>query len=115
MAYIDLPPSAAKALPYFYGKYGRKFKVVLYGKRGDHNIAGDFEFSYEEAVRLGFAKRTFARVIDELIEKGFIEMAGYGGLRGFCKSYNKFRPSYRWQRYGQPDFEAVPRYPSELA
>ena len=106
-AFIALSPSAGKALPYFLGKQGKAFK------REKEDFQGVFEFSYAEAKRLGFATRTFSRIITELVEMGFLTMAGYGGLRGFCKSLNKFELSDRWRKYGQPDFEAVPRYPAE--
>lgn len=107
-AFIALSPSAAKALPYFIGKQGKAYK------REKEDFRGVFEFSYLEAKRLGFATRTFSRIIVELIEKGFVDMAGYGGLRGFCKSFNKFELSERWHNFGKPDFEIVPRYPAEL-
>jgi hypothetical protein len=107
-AYRELPQSAAKALPYFIGKDGRG--AFKYGEE----YGGIFEFTYDEAIRLGFAKRTFAKVLKDLVSFGFIEMAGYGGLRGNCKSFNKFRLSIRWKQYGTPQFENVPRYPSEL-
>lgn len=106
-AFVSLSPSAAKALPYFLGKQGKAYK------REKEDFRGVFEFSYAEAKRLGFATRTFSRIIIELVEKGFLIMAGYGGLRGFCKSFNKFELSDRWRKFGQPDFEAIPRYPAE--
>ncbi|MGD9687844.1 MAG: hypothetical protein AB7U43_12830, partial [Desulfobacter sp.] len=83
-AYKELTPSAAKAAPYFYGKARAKGPNA-------NRASGIFEFSYEEATRFGFAKRTFARVITELVSKGLVDMAGYGGLRGNCKTTNKFR------------------------
>jgi len=107
-AYIKLRPSAGKALPYFRGK-GMK---IAFAKNDNENNA-EFVFSYDEAERLGFSSATYSRIIKELIEKGFVEPSGYGGLKGFCKSFNKFRLSNRWRQYGKPDFELVPRYPSE--
>ena len=90
-AYHDLPPSASKALPFFIGKDGKGSY-----KFGDE-YGGSFVFSYAEAIRLGFARSTFAKVIRDLVAFGFIDMAGYGGLRGTCKSNNKFRLSIRWK------------------
>lgn len=107
-AFIELTPSAGKALPYFRGK-GLK---IAYTKNEAENSA-EFIFGYDEAERLGFATATFGRIIKNLVAHGFIDMAGYGGLRGFCKSYNKFRLSDRWRRYGQSDFVKVARYSSE--
>lgn len=113
-AYINLSPSSAKALPYFLGKYGREYGMAYVKSRSPSFSGKPIVFSYAEAERLGFATRTFSRVIQDLIAKGFIEMAGYGGLRGFCKTNNKFILSTRWERYDKLDFQAVPRYPSEL-
>jgi hypothetical protein len=98
-AYRELSPSAAKALPYFIGKNGKgqREKGAAY--------SGEIEFTYAEAVRLGFANRTFSRVIQELTSKGFLNPAAHGGLRGFCKSTNKFKLSSRWREYGKPGFE----------
>jgi hypothetical protein len=98
-AYKELTSSAAKALPYFLGKDG-----IAKCKNGNDST-GTIEFSYGEANKLGFATRTFSRVIQELVDKGFIDPAGYGGLRGFCKSFNKFRTSNRWQEYGTKSFK----------
>lgn len=107
-AYIKLTPSAGKALPYFRGK-GMK---IVFSRNAEESNA-EFVFSYDEAERLGFAPATYSRIIGELVEKGFVDQAGYGGLRGFCKSYSKFSLSNRWRQYGKPDFEKVSRYPSE--
>lgn len=96
-AYKVLTPSAAKALPFFLGKSG---KAIL--KTGE--TVPPFEFTYKEALRLGFARRTYANVIGELVGKGFVDPYQYGGLRGFCKSCNKFCWSDRWKRYGMDDF-----------
>ncbi len=106
-AYKELPPSAAKALPFFLGKDGRAVRK----QGGDYT--GTFEFSYGEAEAMGFATRTFARAITDLVAHGFIEMAGYGGLRGNCKSFNRFQLSGRWRNYGTALFRDVPRYPNE--
>lgn len=99
-AYRDLTSSAAKALPYFLGKDGMEKNK----KCADYN--GTIEFSYGEASKLGFATRTFSRIIQELVDKGFVDPAGYGGLRGFCKTYNKFKISSRWENYGTSCFKS---------
>jgi len=106
-AYKKLPASAAKALPYFLGRDGKT------GRKEGDDYSGTFIMSYGEATALGFAERTFARIIKDLVGFGFIDMAGYGGLRGTCKSFNKFRLSGRWREFGLSTFEEVPRYPSE--
>ena len=90
-AYKALKPSSAKALPFFLGK---KYK----------SIGGEFTFSYSEANRLGFAPATFSNVIRDVISKGFFDPVDKGGLRGVGKSFNKYKFSYRWEKYGETDF-----------
>ena len=99
-AYISLPPSAAKALPYFLGKvrlspgYPERYKQA-------------FEFSYREGKKRGFALATFSKVIQDLVKYGFIEPVDKGGLRGDCKSSNKFMLSKRWEAFGSKQFMRV--------
>ncbi len=97
-AYIELSASAAKALPYFLCK----IKNSDYRDRGRY--LQPFELSYTEAKRYGFHRKTFARVIRELVRKGFIDPFQRGGLKSGGFGYNKFTLSERWQDYGTPDF-----------
>ena len=99
-AYKDLPPSNAKALPYFLGKYKG-------GYNDPQRYLGEFSFSYTEGKKLGFAPATFSKVIQALIRFGFIDPLDKGGLRGDCKSYNLFRLSKRWEEYGMPNFKPL--------
>ena len=96
-AYKDLPPSTAKALPYFLGKYKG-------GYNDPQRYLGEFSFSYSEGKRLGFSTATFSKVIQALVGFGFIDPVDKGGLRGDCKSYNLFRLSKRWEAYGTTNF-----------
>ncbi len=99
-AYLALSPSAGKCLPYFLGKFKGHF--------GDpERYLSVFSFSYTEAERYGFAPGTFSRVITDLIRVGFIDPDQKGGLRGDRKSYNFFRLSRRWEKYGRADFERI--------
>jgi len=82
-AYQNLTPSSAKLLPYFLGK-------VKKPERNLDRYKERFSFSYPEAVKLGFSKSTFAKVLRELEEAGFITRVEKGGLRGEGKGYNKF-------------------------
>ncbi len=93
-------PSACKALPYFLGKVKGSFN-------DPQRYWTDFSFSYREANKLGFANSTHCRTICELIKKGFMDPHDKGGLRSDGKSYNLFRLSKRWEKYGRPDFEEV--------
>ena len=96
-AYIGLHSTSAKMLPYFLGKLH-----LIAGAPGYDSTP--FEFTYSEAERLGCARRSFSRVIRELIKKGFIDPARKGGLKGTGLTTNQFKLSYRWRRYGHADF-----------
>ena len=99
-AYIELPPSASKALVYFLGR-------VRLNIRDAQRYLTDFSFSYREGNRLGFSLATFSKVIQDLIRFGFVDPVDKGGLRGDCKSNNVFRLSKRWEVYGKPNFELL--------
>jgi hypothetical protein len=93
-AYKKLTPSAAKALPYFLGKVKVKYN-------DPEKYEKIFPFSYPEAEKLGFSTATFSRIHKELEEKGFIERAERGGLRGKSEGYSKYRLSRKWESYGK--------------
>ena len=97
-AFIELPPSACKALPYFLGKVKIKFQDV-------QRYVSEFSFSYKEGNRLGFSSATFSKVIQDLVHFGFIDPIDKGGLRGDCKSNNLFKLSRRWETFGSDKFE----------
>ncbi|OEU61718.1 MAG: hypothetical protein BA870_01365 [Desulfuromonadales bacterium C00003094] len=100
VAYQEIPPSAAKALPHFLGK-------VKMNTRDPQYYNTPFPFSYSEGNRYGFAKATFARCICDLMRYGFIDPVEKGGLRGDSKTSSQFKLSARWQRYGKADFVEV--------
>jgi hypothetical protein len=97
-AYKSLPASAAKALPYFLGK-------VKMSPEDPERYDQAFEFSYREGRKTGFALATFSKVIQDLVKYGFIDPFDRGGLRGDCKSSNKFMLSKRWEAFGQEQFK----------
>jgi len=99
-AYKALPFSAAKVLPYFLGKPKFNYNDL-------QRYREEFPFSYGEAKKHGFAIATHHRGISALIEKGFIDPADKGGLRGLGKSYSLFTLSWRWKEYGKPGFEKI--------
>lgn len=92
-AYFELSGTAVKVLTWF-----KRIDGKLRGK-DRYGFNGIFDFTYNEALRCGFAKRTFSRAIDELGEKGFIEVISVGGLRGAGRSNSKYKLSTRWQLY----------------
>lgn len=91
-AYKDLTFAAGKLLPYFLCK-------VKKGFNDPERYSTVFTFSFPEAKRYGFATATFFRAYNELAEKGFIEIAEKGGLRGTGKSCNKYLLSKAWNNY----------------
>jgi hypothetical protein len=97
-AYKDLTGSAGKALPYFLGKVQKSYRDPERYERG-------FHFTYREAEKYGFTRRTFFRIIGSLIEKGFIDPIERGGLKGLHGGYSRFKISRRWEKYGRWDFE----------
>jgi hypothetical protein len=96
-AYKDLNYAPAKALPLFLGK-------IKSGYSDPQRYLIEFSFSYSEGQRYSFAPSTFSKVIQELVIRGFIDPADKGGLKSDGKSYNLFRLSERWKRYGNNDF-----------
>lgn len=65
---------------------------------------GEIEYTYSEAEKRGISRASFMRGIDELIEKGFIDIAhsGSGGMKG---DKSKYSISERWQAWGTERFE----------
>lgn len=95
-----LTHSSRACLPYWMGKPKARFDSPEYYEK-------EFIFPYPEAQRYGFAKATFAKIIRELVEKGFVDPKDKGGLRGDGKGYNRFVLSRRWKKFNGPDFEGV--------
>jgi hypothetical protein len=98
IAYKSLTHSAGKALPYFIGKPKAPFNDPA-------QCNTDIHFPYAEAKRYGFAPGTFSKIIHELVAKGFLDPVDKGGLRCNGKSYNVFRMSRRWEKYGTSEFQ----------
>lgn len=96
-AYRTLTPTAAKLLPYFK-------RVCVKATRGKPDETTLFGFTYTEAVKYGFAKRTFSRAVQELQKNGFIDVAEIGGLRGAGHSCSQYKLSKRWVTHGGLDW-----------
>lgn len=92
-AYQALSANAAKLLPYFK-------RICVKATRGAPNETTLFGFTYTEAVKYGFARRTFSRAIQELHKHGFIDIAEIGGLRGAGHSCSQYKLSKRWVTFG---------------
>ncbi len=64
---------------------------------------GEIVFTYREAKKIGIGEREFRNSIDELIDKGFLDIARYGkgGRSGEATLY--FIDD-RWKKYGTNSF-----------
>jgi hypothetical protein len=105
-AFKELSASAVKGLIFFRWAHG-----IVKKRTGNPNSA--FDFTYTEAEKYGFARRTFSRVVKELSDKGFIDIVNQGGMRGNGKSNSTYKMSSRWALYGMCSFIKKPRYPCE--
>ncbi len=73
-------------------------------ERWDITNNGEIEFTYIEAKeKYGISYGAFRNAIDELREKGFVDIAESGA--GLYKSANKYSISDRWKWYGTPQYE----------
>lgn len=106
-AYQELTGNAVKALTYF-----KRFDGIIKAKSGEY-YNGIFDFTYSEALTIGFARSTFSRIIKELHKKGFIDIVKQGGKRGCGMSNSKYKLSARWEDYGTPRFISKSFYPTE--
>ena len=83
----------------------RQMEVLKTAKRKEFVIAnnGEIEFTYIEAKqKYGISDSKFTKAIDELIDKGFIDIAATG--MGVHKVTTHYSISDRWKDYGTPDF-----------
>ncbi len=97
-------PTAHKVLAIFWTK--RQMSQV--GRRGKERWEvtnnGEIEFTYREAkTKYGILQGAFRDAIDELRDKGFLDIAESGA--GLYKSANRYTMSERWRLYGTPDYE----------
>ena len=67
---------------------------------------GEIIFPYAEAAELGISESGFKKALQELIEdKGFIDIAEPG--EWYLRQATKFSISFRWQKYGTPDYKKI--------
>jgi hypothetical protein len=84
----------------------RQMEPVKRAKRSDEWVIknnGEIEYPYIEAERKGVGRREFRNAIDELMEKGFLDIAhhGSGGRSG---DMTRYFLDDRWKEYGKPSF-----------
>lgn len=82
-------------------KSGRKKEFVILNN-------GEIEYCYSEAEKKGIPRRTFMRALDDLLGRGFIDIAhsGSGGRKGDKSLYGI---SDRWKTWGTDDFITASR------
>ncbi len=100
-AYLDLPASACKELPFFL----KKVKTKTYDP---NRYVEEFEFPYREANALGFSTATHHRTIKALIENGLIDIVYLGGKKSGGMTSSRFRLSERRTKYGTSEFVKFP-------
>ncbi len=93
-------------LVYFDFLRKRQMEPVKQAKRSDEWIIknnGEIVYPYSEAEHKGIGRREFRNAIDELMEKGFLDIAhlGSGGRAGDMTMY--FIDN-RWKNYGTSSF-----------
>lgn len=88
-AYQNLTGNAAKLYTYF-------VRSCVRAKKGKPDTTTLFGFTYTEAVKLGFARKSFYRSMKELVDHGFIDQVEVGGLRGAGHTNSQYRLSNRW-------------------
>ena len=84
----------------------RQMEQLKHQKRSDNWIVknnGEIVYPYSEAEKKGVGRREFRNAIDELIAKGFLDIAhqGSGGRSG---DMTKYFIDNRWSDYGTPSF-----------
>lgn len=64
---------------------------------------GEIVYPYVEAERKGIGRREFRNAIDELIEKGFLDIT-HQGSGGHAGDMTKYFIDNRWKDYGTDKF-----------
>ena len=93
-------------LVYFDFLRKRQMEKVKRAKRSDDWLIrnnGEIVYPYSEAEKKGVGRREFRNAIDELIEKGFLDIThqGSGGRLG---DMTKYFIDDRWKDYDTPSF-----------
>jgi len=112
-AYFSLTGKASQVLMMFLAK--RQMAKVPAGKRKVWEISnnGEIVFPYSEAEKFGISAPTFTRALDQLLDRGFLDITFQG--TGICGVATKYAISDRWKAFGSPDFERKKRSPRLLS
>jgi hypothetical protein len=103
-------PAAVQVLSLFFTK--RQLKPI--GRKGKDGWLitnnGQIEFTYLEAQKkYGFSVSKFRTALDDLIDKGFIDIESTGA--GVHKVKTLYRISNRWRDYETPNYESPKQRP----
>jgi hypothetical protein len=105
-AFLALKTVAAhRVLMIFYAKRDMEYRHTAGQKAKGWRCVnnGQITFSYKEAAdKYGLTASRFRSAIDELVEKGFIDIARSG--YGLHKHQTLYAVSRRWERFGTPEF-----------
>lgn len=88
----------------------RQMKQRKHSKRKSEWVItnnGKIEFTYSEAVKRGYSRAAFARAIDDLIDRGLIDLVRQGG--SYEGEKNLFAISERWRDFGTDNFKKKQR------
>ena len=80
--------------------YSRTVYLEIARKHNGYNN-GDLSYTFQEASKI-MHRSTYGKALNELVSHGFIDIVRSGGLNKQC---NIFALSYRWKKYGTPQFE----------
>lgn len=89
--------------------YKRQMEKKIRNRRANDWIIknnGEIVYPYSEAQKKGIGPREFRNAIDELIEKGFLDIThhGSGGRSG---DMTRYYIDDRWKEYGSPQFRSA--------
>jgi len=93
-AFRDLQPSAVIMLLHLL-----RVDKMLAWKGGD-SYQGEFNLTFTEAEKLGLARATTMRAVQDLVKHGFVEVVVQGGLRSQGRTSSVYRVIDRWRSWG---------------
>lgn len=108
-AYFALSGVAPQVLTIFHCKLIKK-RISKRARKSEYIVlnAKNLFFTYAEAKsKYGLTKPRFTRAIDQLVEKGFIDIVRQGG--GLEGDYSVYAISNRWEKYGTIGFKEAKR------
>jgi len=101
-AFRSLTKTALLVLLDFHGKVTKTRAKV--GRKKEYRITnnGKILYSYSEAEKRGITRATFRNAIDQLVEKGFLDVTHSGG--GYDGDFSKYALSNRWRAHKKTYF-----------